>query len=57
MTIEESAVESSVSRETGGRFLPGQSGNPEGKAPGTRNRATILRAALAPIPGSATTAR
>src|SRR5450432_2376665 len=33
-------------RDAAGRFLPGQSGNPAGKTPGTRNRATILRAAL-----------
>ena len=37
---------SGASRDSSGRFLPGHSGNPEGKAPGTRNRATILRAAL-----------
>lgn len=28
-------------------WQPGQSGNPEGKAPGTKNRATILREILA----------
>jgi hypothetical protein len=33
-------------RDTNGRFLPGQSGNPAGKKPGTRNRATALREAL-----------
>jgi hypothetical protein len=33
-------------RDERGRFVPGQSGNPAGKAPGTRNRATLLRAAL-----------
>jgi hypothetical protein len=32
-----------VSRDPAGRFVPGQSGNPAGKAPGTRNRATLLR--------------
>jgi hypothetical protein len=32
-----------VQRDAGGCFLPGQSGNPLGKAPGTRNRATRLR--------------
>jgi hypothetical protein len=32
-----------VSRDPAGRFAPGQSGNPQGKAPGTRNRATLLR--------------
>jgi hypothetical protein len=34
-------------RDAGGRFLPGQSGNPAGKKPGTRNRVTELRAMLA----------
>src|SRR6266851_5456982 len=34
-------------RDANGRFLPGQSGNPAGKKPGTRNRATVLREALA----------
>ena len=33
-------------RDERGRFVPGQSGNPAGKMPGTRNRATLLRAAL-----------
>jgi hypothetical protein len=33
-------------RDANGRFLPGQSGNPLGKKPGTRNRATVLREAL-----------
>jgi hypothetical protein len=36
-----------AARDGNGRFLPGQSGNPAGKKPGTRNRATALRAALA----------
>jgi hypothetical protein len=36
-----------AARDANGRFLPGQSGNPAGKKPGTRNRATVLRAALA----------
>jgi hypothetical protein len=35
-----------LGRDERGRFVPGQSGNPLGKAPGTRNRATLLRAAL-----------
>ena len=35
-----------AARDANGRFLPGQSGNPAGKTPGTRNRATILREAL-----------
>jgi hypothetical protein len=34
-------------RGADGRFLPGQSGNPAGKKPGTRNRATLLAEALA----------
>jgi len=33
-------------RDANGRFVPGQSGDPSGKKPGTRNRATILREAL-----------
>src|SRR6266852_5484389 len=33
-------------RDARGRFVPGQSGNPAGKVPGTRNRATLLHAAL-----------
>jgi hypothetical protein len=33
-------------RRARGRFAPGQSGNPAGKQPGTRNRATILRELL-----------
>ena len=37
----------SSTRGANGRFLPGRSGNPAGKKPGTRNRATALRAALA----------
>jgi len=35
-----------AARDERGRFVPGQSGNPAGKVPGTRNRATLLRAAL-----------
>jgi len=41
-TMSELAAEP-ASRDPAGRFLPGQSGNPAGKAPGTRNRATLLR--------------
>jgi hypothetical protein len=41
-----STSDSAVQRDAGGRFLPGQSGNPLGKAPGTRNRATRLRQIL-----------
>jgi hypothetical protein len=33
-------------RDANGRFLAGHSGNPSGKKPGTRNRATVLREAL-----------
>src|SRR5437868_11675679 len=33
-------------RDERGRFVAGQSGNPSGKAPGTRNRASLLREAL-----------
>jgi hypothetical protein len=33
-------------RDGNGRFVPGCSGNPAGKKPGTRNRATVLREAL-----------
>src|SRR5258707_13297345 len=33
-------------RDANGRFMPGQSGNPVGKKPGTRNRATLLAEAL-----------
>lgn len=40
-------IESTAARDANGRFLPGQSGNPVGKKPGTRNRATLLREALA----------
>ncbi len=35
-----------ANRDANGRFLPGRSGNPSGKRPGTRNRATLIRAAL-----------
>jgi Family of unknown function (DUF5681) len=33
-------------RTGNGQFAPGCSGNPKGKAPGTRNRATLLRDVL-----------
>jgi hypothetical protein len=33
-------------RDTSGRFVPGMSGNPAGKRPGTRNRRTVLKEAL-----------
>ena len=35
-----------IERDTKGRFRPGISGNPAGKKPGTRNRATLLKEAL-----------
>jgi hypothetical protein len=35
-----------ITRDANGRFLPGCSGNPAGKRPGTRNRATLLRAVM-----------
>jgi len=38
--------EQSRVRDGRGRFVPGQSGNPAGKLPGTRNRATLLKAVL-----------
>src|SRR5260221_2005575 len=41
----EGALQGSV-RDARGRFVPGQSGNPAGKLPGTCNRATLLKAAL-----------
>jgi len=39
-------VETAAPRDPAGRWAPGRSGNPAGKRPGTRNRATLLRAAL-----------
>jgi len=39
-------LDPSATRDAHGRFQPGRSGNPKGKAPGTRNRATALKAAL-----------
>src|SRR6202049_2268323 len=35
-----------ITRDGNGRFAPGCSGNPAGKLPGTRNRATLLAEAL-----------
>src|SRR5258708_22615781 len=35
-----------TTRDGRGRFVPGQSGNPAGKKPGTVHRATVLKAAL-----------
>jgi hypothetical protein len=39
-------INQTAMRDAGGRFAPGQSGNPAGKKPGTRNRATLLADAL-----------
>ena len=39
-------MKTNVVRDATGRFLPGRSGNPAGKKPGTRNHATLLREAL-----------
>jgi hypothetical protein len=39
-------VTDQLARDGNGRFAPGCSGNPKGKAPGTRNRATVLRALM-----------
>jgi len=36
-------VETAAGRDARGRWQPGQSGNPAGKLPGTRNRATVIR--------------
>jgi hypothetical protein len=42
-----------VERDARGRFAPGASGNPAGKKPGTRNRASMLAAALTEGEGAA----
>jgi hypothetical protein len=39
-------INQTTMRDANGRFAPGSSGNPAGKKPGTRNRATVLREAL-----------
>jgi len=44
--MDNSASATAPARDAGGRFLPGQSGNPAGKRPGTRNRATLIREAF-----------
>jgi hypothetical protein len=41
------SMSSSAARDARGRFQPGCSGNPAGKRPGTLNRATILKRAMA----------
>src|SRR6266436_8989375 len=38
--------DTNITRDANGRFVPGQSGNPAGKRPGTRNRASVLAEAL-----------
>jgi hypothetical protein len=43
----------STTRDERGRFVPGQSGNPAGKLPGTRNRKSLLAAAMADGEGEA----
>jgi hypothetical protein len=45
--MENSNLAMAAARDAGGRFLPGRSGNPLGKKPGTRNRAAEIRAMLA----------
>jgi hypothetical protein len=42
-SIETSAPGPVAQRDAQGRWVAGQSGNPAGKQPGTRNRATLLR--------------
>jgi hypothetical protein len=42
-SIETSAPGPVAQRDAQGRWVAGQSGNPAGKLPGTRNRATVLR--------------
>jgi hypothetical protein len=37
---------SGIERDEAGRFAPGQSGNPAGKKPGTKNRKTLMMEAL-----------
>jgi hypothetical protein len=46
MNMEAVMTSPGLTRDARGRFVTGQSGNPAGKVPGTRNRATLLRAAL-----------
>ena len=42
----EQAMQEAIERDGQGRFVPGKSGNPKGKPPGTPNRATVMKAAL-----------
>jgi hypothetical protein len=44
--MDNSNLDTASARDASGRFLPGQSGNPRGKKPGTRNRATAIREML-----------
>jgi hypothetical protein len=44
--IMESGDQAAGARDGRGRFAPGQSGNPTGRRPGSRNRATLLRELL-----------
>src|SRR5471032_2612820 len=39
-------IANGIGRDAAGRFVAGQSGNPAGKLPGTRNRKSVLLAAL-----------
>jgi len=44
--IMEATDQAAASRDGRGRFAPGQSGNPAGRRPGSRNRATLLHELL-----------
>jgi len=44
LIMETVAIE--IERDAAGRFVAGRSGNPAGKRPGTRNRATVIAEAL-----------
>src|SRR5579885_3028123 len=44
--MDDEVIETTPGRTARGRWAPGQSGNPAGKKPGTRNRATRLRELL-----------
>ena len=46
-------INQTAMRDAGGRFVPGQSGNPADKKPGTRNQATLLAEALRDSEGEA----
>jgi hypothetical protein len=51
--MEQTAIGTGTERNRNGRFAPGCSGNPAGKRKGTRNRATLLAAALREDEGEA----